>query len=162
MGSCDACISGLLNVSIHNRRAWQLRMFDDMIFGWVFVIFTFFYFDKNRTSFNKFSLWIGTENCNSKNKFLFVFLSALSLPFNLVLIWNFYFKSFSCWLRMASENASGISSKGLNRSTSCQSNFNVPTCFCGERAQLTTAWKGDYPERRFYGCVGYVSIFLSF
>ncbi|QHO23746.1 hypothetical protein HN51_047393 [Arachis hypogaea] len=31
----------------------------------------------------------------------------------------------------------------------------MPRCHCGVRSPIRTAWKCDYPGRRFYGCSGY-------
>ncbi|MED6128064.1 hypothetical protein PIB30_094105 [Stylosanthes scabra] len=31
----------------------------------------------------------------------------------------------------------------------------VPCCHCGMRSPMRTAWRCDYPGRRFYGCAAY-------
>ncbi|XP_057760065.1 uncharacterized protein LOC130980395 [Arachis stenosperma] len=45
------------------------------------------------------------------------------------------------------QGSSSISSSSVDAPT--------PRCHCGVRSPIRTAWKCDYPGRRFYGCSGY-------
>ncbi|XP_057733794.1 uncharacterized protein LOC130948962 [Arachis stenosperma] len=59
--------------------------------------------------------------------------------------------------RLTLLDAAGVPFSAIGSSSISSSSVDAPTprCHCGMRSPIRTAWKCDYPGRRFYGCSGY-------
>ncbi|XP_057747652.1 uncharacterized protein LOC130966847 [Arachis stenosperma] len=71
-------------------------------------------------------------------------LDAAGVPFSAIVGCSIGRRRPMSWSALGS---SSISSSSVDAPT--------PRCHCGVRSPIRTAWKCDYPSRRFYGCSGY-------